>query len=61
MMGMSLGGSSYPWSDAHVIAPIVVGFVCLVALFVYESLVTLAEPLIPMHLFSNRGWNGTFP
>lgn len=34
---------------------IVIGFLCLVALFVYEKFMTLKEPLIPIHLFRNRG------
>ncbi|KAF2008021.1 MFS general substrate transporter [Amniculicola lignicola CBS 123094] len=56
ILGLSSGGSLYPWTDAKVIAPIVVGFLCLVGLFVYETFVDLKEPLIPMHLFRNRGW-----
>ena len=42
--------------DAHVIATLIVGFLCLVALFVYETYVPLKEPLVPMHLFKNKGW-----
>jgi hypothetical protein len=56
ILGLSSGGSLYPWTDAKVIAPLVVGFLCLVALFFYETFMDLKEPLIPMHLFKNRGW-----
>jgi hypothetical protein len=56
ILGLSSGGSLYPWTDAKVIAPLVVGFMCLVALFFYESYMDLKEPLIPMHLFKNGGW-----
>ena len=56
ILGLSWGGSVYPWKDAHVIATLIVGFLCLVALFVYEAYVPLKEPLIPIHLFKNRGW-----
>ncbi|KAF2681419.1 siderophore iron transporter [Lentithecium fluviatile CBS 122367] len=56
ILGLSSGGSLYPWTDAKVSAPLVVGFLCLVGLFVYETYVDLKEPLIPMHLFKNRGW-----
>lgn len=56
ILGLSSGGSLYPWKDARVIAPLVVGFLCLVALFVYESYVDLKEPLIPIHFFKHRGW-----
>ncbi|KAF2650884.1 MFS general substrate transporter [Lophiostoma macrostomum CBS 122681] len=56
ILGLSSGGSLYPWKDAHVVAPLVIGFLCLVALFAYETLVDLKEPLMPMHFFRNRGW-----
>lgn len=56
ILGLSSGGSLHPWTDARVIAPLVIGFVCLVALFFYETYMDLKEPLIPMHLFQNRGW-----
>lgn len=56
-MGLSWGGAGvYSWKDGRTIGTIVVGVVLLAALFAYESLVKLEEPLIPMHLFSNRGW-----
>lgn len=57
LMGISWGGSVYPWKSAHVIATIVVGFVCLVCFFLYETYGNLKEPLLPMHLFANSGWS----
>jgi MFS family permease len=56
ILGLSSGGSLYPWTNAKVIAPLVIGFLCLVGLFFYEAFMDLKEPLIPMHLFKNRGW-----
>ncbi|KAF2827930.1 MFS general substrate transporter [Ophiobolus disseminans] len=56
IVGLSSGGTLHPWKDARVLAPIVIGFLCLVALFVYESYANLAQPLIPIHFFKNRGW-----
>lgn len=56
-MGISWGGSVYPWKSAHVIITIVIGFICLACFFVYETYGKLKEPLLPMHLFSNRGWS----
>lgn len=56
ILGLSSGGSLYPWKDARVIAPLVIGFLCIVALFVYETYVDLKEPLIPIHFFKNKGW-----
>lgn len=57
MMGLNWGGSAYPWKSGHVIGAIVAGFVDLVAFALWESYATLKEPLVPMHLFKNRGWN----
>lgn len=56
LMGLSWGGSAYPWKSAQVISTLVIGGVCLVALALYEVLVPLKEPLIPVHLFKNSGW-----
>ncbi|KAB5578315.1 fungal trichothecene efflux pump [Coniochaeta sp. 2T2.1] len=55
LMGLSWGGNLHPWKSAHVIATIVVGFLLLVAFILYETFMPLKEPLIPVHLFRNRG------
>lgn len=36
ILGTSWGGSTYPWTSAQVLAPIVVGGVCFALFFVYE-------------------------
>ena len=59
LMGISWGGSYYPWKSTHVIATIVVGFLALVAFVIYESFVPLKEPLVPMYLFKNLPWVAT--
>lgn len=59
MMGLSWGGSVYPWASASVIVTIVVGFVALVAFVLWECFVDLKEPLVPMHIFSNYSWNAS--
>lgn len=56
LLGLSWGGSTYPWASAEVISTMVVGGVCLIALVFWEIYAPLKEPLIPMHLFKNRGW-----
>ncbi|KAK6369603.1 hypothetical protein LTS17_009509 [Exophiala oligosperma] len=56
LMGLSWGGSAYPWDSAHVIATMVVGGCSLVALVLWECFANLSQPLIPMHLFRNIGW-----
>lgn len=56
IMGLSWGGVLHPWKSAAVIAPILIGFLLLVAFALYETLVPLKEPLVPMHLFKQRGF-----
>lgn len=59
LMGLSWGGTVYPWSSSYVIATIVVGFVALVAFVLWECFVDLKEPLVPMRIFSNYSWNAS--
>jgi hypothetical protein len=56
LMGLSWGGSYYPWNSAHVIATIVVGFLTLVVFILYECFAPLKEPLVPMKLFLSIPW-----
>ncbi|CAK7245883.1 MAG: hypothetical protein STHCBS139747_007488 [Sporothrix thermara] len=56
ILGLSWGGTIYPWKSAGVIAPIIIGFSGLVGLMVYEAKTNIAEPLVPIHLFKNRGF-----
>lgn len=56
IMGLSWGGSVYPWKSAHVIATIVVGFVALVAFVLYDAYVHRGDPLLPIHLFKYKGY-----
>ncbi|KAK3672123.1 hypothetical protein LTR78_008094 [Recurvomyces mirabilis] len=51
LLGLAWGGSVYPWTSAYVLAPLIIGFAVLVAFVLYESLMDLRRPLIPMHLF----------
>jgi uncharacterized membrane protein len=59
LMGISWGGTLHPWTSAHVIATIVIGFLCLAGFFLYETFAGLKEPLVPMHLLKNMPWNVT--
>ena len=56
LMGISWGGVIYPWKSAAVISSVVIGFVLLVILFVYEAYADLAYPAIPVKFFANRGF-----
>lgn len=57
VMGLNWGGSVYPWKSGYVIGTIVAGFIGLVAFVLWELYAPLKEPLVPMHLFRNGGWN----
>ncbi|KAH9902349.1 fungal trichothecene efflux pump [Xylariomycetidae sp. FL2044] len=56
ILGIFWGGVVYPWRHAAVIAPIVVGFVLLVAVFIYEYMFKPKAPLIPTYIFETRGY-----
>jgi hypothetical protein len=56
ILGLNWGEVTYPWKSAAIISTIVIGFLCIVALFIYESKATLKEPLIPMHIVLNKDW-----
>ncbi|KAL1895421.1 hypothetical protein Sste5346_005227 [Sporothrix stenoceras] len=56
LLGLSWGGSVYPWKSASTIASIVVGAVTLIIFVLWEIYAPLREPLIPMHLFKNVEW-----
>lgn len=55
LMGLSWGGSVYPWASGYVIGTLVTGALALVALVIYEYFATLPDPILPLHLFSNIG------
>ncbi|KAK4936010.1 hypothetical protein LTR10_023057 [Elasticomyces elasticus] len=56
LMGLSWGGSLYPWKSAHVISTIIVGFVLCVLFVLWECYAGLRRPLLPMHLFKSRDY-----
>jgi EmrB/QacA subfamily drug resistance transporter len=53
----SLGGTSYPWGAPGMLALAVAGVVLLVVFVFVERRAT--EPVLPLHLFSNRGFSVT--
>lgn len=55
-MGVSWGGTMYPWKSAATICSLVVGGLLLVALFVWETFADLKYPAIPVKFFANRGF-----
>lgn len=55
-MGISWGGSIYPWKSGATISSIVIGILLLVALFLWEGYAELKYPAIPVKFFANRGF-----
>ena len=53
----SLGGTTYPWGSPTIIAFGVAGAILLVIFVFVERRAT--EPVLPLHLFSNRGFSVT--
>ncbi|KAH7406344.1 fungal trichothecene efflux pump [Phaeosphaeria sp. MPI-PUGE-AT-0046c] len=49
MMGMQWGGYQYPWTSAHVLAPLILGVVFLVAFVVWEAY-GAKHPMFPKRL-----------
>jgi MFS family permease len=51
IVGVSWGGSMYPWTSATTLAPLIIGFMTLVGLGFYQAYGNLKEPLFPKRLF----------
>ena len=58
LLGLSWGGSIYPWKSGMVIGFMVAGFVILVGFVFWEIFGVCHYPLVPMRLFRNRGFVG---
>ncbi|KAF1969675.1 MFS general substrate transporter [Bimuria novae-zelandiae CBS 107.79] len=56
VLGLSWGGSVYPWKSAHAISTMVIGGLTLIVFALWEYYAPLMEPLLPMHLFKNFAW-----
>ncbi|ERS98989.1 hypothetical protein HMPREF1624_04184 [Sporothrix schenckii ATCC 58251] len=56
LLGLNWGGSTYPWSDAHVLGPLVVGCVLIIVFALYETYMPLEQPILPIKLLKNRNY-----
>ncbi|GAB7356262.1 hypothetical protein MBLNU459_g7073t1 [Dothideomycetes sp. NU459] len=57
LVGLSFGGTTFPWKSAGTLVPIILGCVTLTFLGIYESKANLKYPCFPPHLFANvRGF-----
>ncbi|KAJ4263814.1 hypothetical protein NW762_005847 [Fusarium torreyae] len=56
LVGLSWGGTTYPWKSAEVLCTLIIGIVTLVGFFVYEAFFCHVQPLIPSRVFKNLGF-----
>ncbi|KAH9933591.1 iron permease [Epithele typhae] len=63
LVALTWGGIRYPWSSAHVLAPLILGFLLIFLFFVYEAFFA-KHPALPLDILANRtslaGYIGTF-
>ena len=57
ILGLSWGGSVYPWKSGAVISAIIVGFAVLGIFVLWEIYGPLKQPFMPMRLFLNGRWS----
>lgn len=53
VIALTWAGSKYPWSDARILTPLLVGIAGLVGFGVYEASGIPAEPVMPPRMFPN--------
>jgi hypothetical protein len=57
LVGISWGGPTQPWSSPKILGLLISGAVAVVSFILYESLLTPAQPIVPMHFFRDmRGF-----
>ncbi|KIM86227.1 hypothetical protein PILCRDRAFT_65068 [Piloderma croceum F 1598] len=52
-IALTFGGINFPWSSAHILAPLIIGLVGLITFIIYEA-IWATHPLVPFSLLSNR-------
>ncbi|OJJ99623.1 hypothetical protein ASPACDRAFT_60463 [Aspergillus aculeatus ATCC 16872] len=54
LIALSWGGTRYPWSSGHVLAPLIIGLLGVPAFVLYQATPFVKEPTTPLRLFNNR-------
>jgi len=54
LLALTWGGTTHPWSSWRTVLPLVLGFLGMIAFFVFEASSYVKEATMPLHLFSNR-------
>lgn len=60
LLALTWAGVEYPWSSWRAILPLVLGILGIAAFLAIESTTLIAEPTMPISLFSNRTSLGGF-
>lgn len=58
LIGITWGGCRYNWASVHILVPIIVGLIGVIATVVWESWV--ANPFLPLRLFNSRSGAASF-
>lgn len=53
LIALTWGGITYPWTNAHVLAPLILGGALIAAFLAYEVSVP-REPTVPLDILKNR-------
>jgi len=56
LIGLSWGGSTYPWTSAETLCPLLIGIATVAGFFIYESYFCRVQPLMPPRMFRNVGF-----
>ncbi|KAF7308132.1 MFS domain-containing protein [Mycena chlorophos] len=57
IIGLTWGGIRYPWGDAHVLAPLIIGLVLIAVFGIYDARLSPSSgvrPTVPSDIISNR-------
>lgn len=60
LWALTYGGTKYRWSQANIVAPLVLGFVGLAIFIVWETSSWCPYPVMPTHHFKNRTSSAAF-
>ncbi|KAG2416103.1 hypothetical protein HFD88_007295 [Aspergillus terreus] len=53
LIALSWGGTRYPWSSGHVLAPLIIGLLGIPAFILLQATAIVKEPTTPLRLFGN--------
>ncbi|CAM1510492.1 Fc.00g008270.m01.CDS01 [Cosmosporella sp. VM-42] len=54
LIALTWAGPIYPWSDYHILVPLIIGLLGLVGFVIFEGSGLAREPVMPIRLFPNR-------